>query len=82
MSITQAELLDVNVCPNCWGTQEYQDQYIQYAEDRNRNVVNHDKTAQKSFIQRFVQDHITGIQLKKEGYLYVCSSCKKGYQKD
>lgn len=80
-SVSKEDLVEMGVCPNCWGTQEYQDQYVQYQKERDRSVVNMDPTAQKGFIQRFVQDHLTGIQLKREGYLLVCSKCKKGYQR-
>ncbi|MFK7846003.1 MAG: hypothetical protein AB8G77_11940 [Rhodothermales bacterium] len=75
------DLIEAGACPNCWGTQEYADQFVQYQKDRDRNVVNMDKTAKKAFIQTFVQDNMTGIQLKKEGYLLVCQKCKKGYNK-
>ena len=76
------DFIELGICPNCWGIQEYEDQFVQYQEERDRNVVNMDRTAKKSFIQQFVQDNLTGIQLKREGRFYVCSKCKKGYQRE
>ena len=81
IEITDEGLVDVGVCPNCWGHSQYGDEFREYVEDRQKDVVNRDKTAQKAFIQKFVEDNITGIHLKTEAHELVCPVCRKKYQK-
>lgn len=75
-SYTSDELVDAGICPNCWGRQEYQDQFREYVVDRNK-ANNGDVPGKKAFIEQFVQDHITGIKLK--GDVLTCPTCKLKY---
>ena len=74
------DLVEHEVCPNCWGEQEWEGKFIQYEKDRERDIINKDRTAQKAFVQQFIEDRITGIRLKKDGDLQVCPHCKRGYK--
>ncbi|MFK8101290.1 MAG: hypothetical protein AB8G15_02150 [Saprospiraceae bacterium] len=72
---TDEELVNAGVCPNCWGHQAYDGQYLQYEKDQ----VNPDKKNRKAFIQKFVETNITGIKLKKTGPKLSCPACKTNY---
>ena len=78
---TEDELLGVEVCPNCWGRLEYDNQYLTYVADQTKDQINHDKQHQKAFIQKFVQTNITGIRLKAEGDYLTCPACKTKYKR-
>jgi len=78
-SISKETLLDAEVCPNCWGTQAYDDQYFEYVEDQTKSNINHDHAHQKAFIQQFVETHVSGIKLKQEGASLQCPSCKSKF---
>jgi len=69
-------LLEANVCPNCWGKQEYGDRFVEYQKDQTKSNINNDKTHQKAFVQQFVESHVTGIHLKTEGDQLSCPKCK------
>jgi len=77
--ISDVELIDAHVCPNCWGKMEYDDQYIQFEKDQTKSNVNHNKEHQKAFIQQFVETNVTGIRLKREGDKIVCQKCNTRY---
>jgi len=74
------DLLEVRVCPNCWGKQEWEGKFIDFVQDREKDILNHDRTAQKAFVQQFIEDQVTGIRLKSEGDRLVCPRCKTGYK--
>ncbi len=76
----EEELLDIDVCPNCWGHQEYGGKFRIAVEDPQKNILNKDSASQKAFVQQFVEDNITGIRLKKDGDQMVCPSCNTGYK--
>mgnify|MGYP000008368608 CR=1 FL=1 len=78
---TNEELGEANICPNCWGKQEYDDQYIEYVKDQTKDNINHDKQHQKAFIQQFVETNVTGIRLKQEGQYQACPVCQTKYKK-
>ena len=78
-SFTDEELLEANVCPNCWGRQDYDGKYVDYVKDQTKSNINHDKGHQKAFVQQFVETHVTGIHLKQEGHNKVCEMCKTRY---
>ncbi len=65
------------VCPNCWGQQEYGGKAIDLMEDKQIDVNN--STTRHAFIQDFVVNHVSGIQLKKHDQGYICSTCQKTY---
>ena len=73
--LSENDLLQAGACPNCWGLQEYERQFIEYVEDKTKAALSGDHSAQKAFIQQFIQDHLTGIRLKKDGDYQVCPAC-------
>jgi hypothetical protein len=77
IEISDEGLIEVGVCPNCWGHSEYGGQFVEYVEDRQRDIINKDATAQKAFIQKFVEDRITGIKLVNSGEKSACPVCAK-----
>ena len=79
--LTKEELIEINVCPNCWGRQEYQDEFYKQDYDSTKANINHDKSHQKAFIQQFVEDQVTGIILKSENGKMRCKACQSGYKK-
>lgn len=64
-------------CPNCWGTQEYDNQIREMYKDKQIDVNNHQSNY--AFIQDFVVTHIDGIRLKKGGSSLECPTCKVKY---
>lgn len=63
------------VCPNCWGTQEYDGKVRKLFKDHQIDVNN--KKAKYSFIQGFVVTYLDGIRLKKRNNNLECSTCNK-----
>ncbi|NNK88591.1 MAG: hypothetical protein HKO90_09935 [Flavobacteriaceae bacterium] len=64
-------------CPNCWGTQEYDNEIREMYEDKQIDVNNHE--ANYAFIQDFVVTHLNGIHLKKGDNSFECPSCHAKY---
>lgn len=62
------------VCPNCWGSQEYDAQIRDMYVDKQIDVNN--KEANHTFIQNFVINKISGIQLSKGDNSYQCPTCR------
>ncbi|MEN8839406.1 MAG: hypothetical protein ABF238_02730 [Flavobacteriales bacterium] len=64
------------ICPNCWGSQQYDSVIRELYQDKqidvNNGVANHD------FIKNVVVNKIEGIKLKKGNNGLVCNSCKPG----
>lgn len=65
-------------CPNCWGTQEYDDEIRELYKDKQIDVNNH--KAHYAFIQEFVVKHVDGIRLKKGRSSLECPTCKVRYK--
>ncbi len=80
LKLDEDDIVEAGACPNCWGIQAYEDQFIQIEADRQRDIINHDRTAQKAFVQKFVEEHVTGIRLKKDGDQLVCPKCSGKYK--
>ena len=76
IDLTKDELIEAGVCPNCWGTQAYQGQYIEYRKDQTKSNINHDKQNQKAFVAQFVETHVSGIKLTKQEDRLHCPKCK------
>lgn len=74
-TISNEELTEAGVCPNCWGKQEYDDKYVEYLKDQTISNVNQNKQHLKSFVQQYIETGITGIQLKREGDYLTCPKC-------
>ena len=79
--LTKQELIEINVCPNCWGRQEYQDKFYEQYYDSTKANINHDKSHRKAFIRQFVEDQVTGIILKSDNDKLKCSSCNSRFKK-
>ncbi len=62
-------------CPNCWGTQDYEQQIRKLFADKQIEVNN--KEANYAFIQKFVVTHLDGIKLKKGNNSLDCPTCQK-----
>jgi hypothetical protein len=65
-------------CPNCWGTQEYDDQIREMYVDKQIDVNNHE--ANHAFIQKFVVKNLDGIHLKSGIKGYECPTCHTKYE--
>ena len=65
------------LCPNCWGSQEYDGQVRQLYKDKQIDVNNH--SANYAFIQDFVVTHLDGIRLKKGANSLECPTCQVQY---
>ena len=65
------------LCPNCWGSQEYDGQIRELYRDKQIDVNNHE--ANYAFIQDFVVTHLDGIRLKKGANSLECPTCKVQY---
>jgi uncharacterized protein YbaR (Trm112 family) len=79
-TIDDQALIEAGVCPNCWGKTEYADEYVTFVKDITKSNISGDKSGQKAFIQQFVETHVTGIHLKREGDLLSCPKCKGKYK--
>jgi len=64
-------------CPNCWGSQEYDNQIRELYRDKQVDVNNQE--ANYAFIQDFVVTHIKGIHLKKGKNSLECPTCRVKY---
>ena len=80
LKLEQEDIVEAGICPNCWGKQEYEGKFIEFAKDRQKDVINMDRTAQKAFVEQFIEDRVVGIRLKKEGDRLNCPRCKTGYK--
>ncbi len=65
------------VCPNCWGSQEYGDQIREIEKDFQLEVGK--GSANYTFIQEFVVNHIDGIKLRNSLEGLECAKCKAIY---
>ena len=63
------------ICPNCWGHQEYENKFRKIVKDQRIDVQNHTEFSSNTFIQKFVQDHIAGIHLHNDGDHTHCPKC-------
>lgn len=64
-------------CPNCWESQEYDNQVREMYKDKQIDVNNHE--ANYAFIQGFVVTHLNGIHLKKSDNSFECPTCRVKY---
>lgn len=80
IDLTNKESFEAGACPNCWGYQEYDDQFVEYNNDFTSSNANNGKQNQKAFVQQFVEKYITGIRLQTEGKLLACPTCVTGYR--
>jgi len=66
-------------CPNCWGSQEYDNTIRELYKDKQIDVNNH--SANYAFIQDFVVNRIDGIHLKKGENSLQCPTCHADFGK-
>ncbi len=66
--IDSDSLFEAAVCPNCWGKQEYEGIIKEYNEIK-------DSLGKKAFIAKFVETHLDGIKLEKNGDVLICKKC-------
>ncbi len=66
------------LCPNCWGSQQYDNVIREMYVDKQIDVNNHE--ANHAFIQDFVVNRIDGIRLKKGNSGYECPTCRLIHQ--
>ena len=65
------------LCPNCWGSQEYDGKIRKMYVDKQIDVNNHE--ANYAFIQDFVVNNLSGIKLVTENKSLQCPSCKTSF---
>jgi hypothetical protein len=58
------EIANAGLCPNCWGSQAYDNKFVDAVKDQQISINNHDSTANRAFIQDFVKTHLEPIKLK------------------
>ena len=61
------------LCPNCWGTQEYDNVVRDLYKDKQIDVNNHE--ANHNFIKEIVVARIDGIRLIKGTSAFECPTC-------
>ena len=76
---TDRELIDQGICPYCWNDLAYYNEYMTYIVDRTKSDIHGPKDQTKAFIEEFVQDNITGIQLKNDQNRHYCPNCKNEF---
>jgi len=64
-------------CPNCWGRQEYGEQF--YKAVRNYSTDINSTDPKKGWIQEYANKHLLGIQLQKKDDQLICNQCKITY---
>ncbi len=70
---SKAEIIEAGACPNCWGKQEYDNQYIAFRKDKTKaNISNKE---QKAFVTQFVETHVSGIKLLTADDRTYCPKC-------
>ncbi|NND34347.1 MAG: hypothetical protein HKN76_17315 [Saprospiraceae bacterium] len=65
-------------CPNCWGRAEYGGAFFETAKNHNMDINSTDE--QLGWIQEYANKHLSGIELKPEDNMLVCSKCKLTYK--
>lgn len=61
------------MCPNCWGEQEYDNTIRQLYKDKQIDVNNY--SSNYAFVQQFMVTHLNGIRLKKGNNGLECPTC-------
>ena len=75
---TNDDLYEAGLCPNCWGEQEYDNQFRDLVKDKQIDINN--KNSRHAFIQDFVVNQVDGIHLKKGDQSVVCERCNTVFQ--
>ena len=80
-SRSELSMADVpeNICPNCWGRNEYGGVF--YDAIKNEGVDVNDLEAHVGWIQDYADKHLSGIALVEDNENHVCTGCKVKYKK-
>lgn len=81
LELSPQDVVDAGACGICWGKQEYEGKFIDYVKDKEKDVINHDRTAQKAFVAQFIEERVTGIKLQNQNNKKVCKVCNSEYAK-
>lgn len=73
------EIAEAGLCPNCWGSQEYDGKFVKAIKDKQIDINNGD--AVNAFIQDFVKTHLEPIKLQNHDIYNQCPVCKVKYAK-
>ena len=65
-------------CPNCWGRQEYEGQFLEAIRNEQIDLNNIDQ--KKGWIDAYFTRHFEGIKLRKENDELICSACELSYK--
>ncbi len=68
------------LCPNCWGTQEYEGKF--YEAVRNWDADVDTKNIDIGWIRDYVNKHLINISLKPHQEGQVCEHCKVIYKEE
>ncbi|RZN83332.1 MAG: hypothetical protein EVB11_05090 [Winogradskyella sp.] len=63
------------VCPNCWGAQEWENEYYKFKKGNNGN---YDNNTYDTFIMKVAR--MLG-KIASEGNQYVCETCRMKFEK-
>lgn len=64
-------------CPNCWGKQEYGGNFYDAVKNYKADIKTRDPKV--GWIQDYVNENLSGIQLQKKDDKLVCQNCKIQY---
>lgn len=64
-------------CLNCWGRQEYSGNFYEAVKTEADDTLNLEK--RKGWIQAYVENNLSGIQLQRTDASLVCNNCKVNY---
>jgi len=73
--VSKRDLLDHEICPNCWGRQEYDNLFYKEYGDFMNDKMSTVSSDRKAFIAKFVDTHVSGIKLKKMNGKRICPDC-------
>jgi len=65
-------------CPNCWGRQEYEGEFLKAIHHENIDLNN--VNAKKGWIQAYAAERLEGIKLAPKGKILECQTCKLTYE--
>ena len=68
----------VGICPNCWGKQEYGNQF--YEAMRNQNVNANENSDKRGWVAEYAEKHLSPIALIEEDGMQYCQKCKLTYR--
>ena len=77
-SSTPETVVPEGLCPNCWGKQDYDGQYLEGM--RKDNIDLNNATAKLGWIQALALEKVEGIKLKETDDYFSCPTCKLKYR--